>query len=572
MRSLKGRRATDLAVPLRAALGRRQPVAAALRRLQDQDCDLAPVVEGRRAIGLMARSSLEAAARYRLESIPVSSLAGDAPRGLPWSAGHAKVLGALRGGAPGVIVRGPDGVPAGLIPRRLMDGAWERAGGAPPARVIAGRLRAGLPRELFKLLRRASRIARARGEALYLVGGVVRDLMSGGAGKDVDLVAARDAGGLARELAASTGGRVVTHPRFLTARVSLAGGARVDVATARSETYAAPGGLPQVRPGSLEQDLERRDVSINAMAIRLDGAHFGVLVDPLGGMADLQQHVMRVHHALSLTEDPTRALRIGRLAARLGCRLAPQTSRSLALAMGCGAFDRVSGERFMQELRLVAAEPDPIAALRQVDRIGALGAISSGMRVAPGARAAWRRLRPCDPDGPLASVRGMPAPDLLVALLCADSAPAAVRRRIARRLRLAGEPLRRFIEAPATAARVLRVLRAETGLHRTAARLEREPPEAILLALSRDTSRSVAARALACLRFRALRPRVGGGDLARMGLDPGPQFGRILAALRAARLSGRVTDVESELRLARRLVSASLRRGASGTARARTIR
>ena len=138
------------------------------------------------------------------------------------------------------------------------------------------------------------------------VGGLVRDLLLDRAGDrtDLDLVVEGSAAPVAHRLAQSLSGRAVEHPAFLTATVTLPDGRRIDLTTARRESYRAPGALPSVEPASLADDLARRDFSLNALAIRLDRADWGRLVDATGGLPDLRARRIRVLHPLLLPRGP----------------------------------------------------------------------------------------------------------------------------------------------------------------------------------------------------------------------------------------------------------------------------
>jgi tRNA nucleotidyltransferase (CCA-adding enzyme) len=187
----------------------------------------------------------------------------------------------------------------------------------------------------------------AGGDPVYLVGGAVRDLLLGRGRADVDLVVEGDAATLASRL----GAEVVSHERFATAKVRL-DGHEVDIATARSESYPHPGALPVVEPAAhVEDDLRRRDFTINAMAIPLQGEPR--LIDPCGGQADLATRKLRVLHPRSFEDDPTRAIRAARYAARFGFELEPETAALLREA-DLGA---VSADRRQAELLRLAGEP-----------------------------------------------------------------------------------------------------------------------------------------------------------------------------------------------------------------------
>ncbi len=192
---------------------------------------------------------------------------------------------------------------------------------------------------------------RASSEApVYLVGGAVRDLLLGRGRSDVDLVVVGDAAALAARLGAA---KTVEHERFATAKVEL-DGHQVDIATARAETYPQPGALPEVEPATeIETDLARRDFTINAMAVPLRGAVS--LIDPYGGRADLEAGVLRALHARSFIDDPTRALRAARYAARFGFGLEPGTEGPLRRT----DLETVSDDRRRADLLRLAAEPEP---------------------------------------------------------------------------------------------------------------------------------------------------------------------------------------------------------------------
>jgi tRNA nucleotidyltransferase (CCA-adding enzyme) len=405
------------------------------------------------------------------------------------------------------------------------------------------------------LARRVGALARAGDQlrlGVLLVGGPVRDLALGRSGVDLDLIVeprgdiGDDAARRLAEAVLGPGEAIVAHARFGTVTLRGPAGA-IDLATARAETYAAPGALPTVSPGTLEQDLARRDFAVNAMAIPLNRAARkgrGALVDPLGGMRDLAQRRLRVLHERSFHDDPTRAFRAARLAARLGFGLDPASRRALARALADGAFDAVSGERFRAELGKLFHEPDPGRALALLERWGVLGGLARGLRLAPAARRALARFGRLLP--------GQPGIDALETGLCIGLAPLppAVRRRTLERLALRGRPAARVEAFPARARRVRRaVARAPS----------RGAADALLLPLTLSELLAIAAEGGAVARRvlvhvhedRDRRLPIDGTDLGALGLA-GPAVGRALAALRRGVLDGAVTSREEALAWARR--------------------
>jgi tRNA nucleotidyltransferase (CCA-adding enzyme) len=210
-----------------------------------------------------------------------------------------------------------------------------------------------------------------------LVGGAVRDLMLGGRPRELDVIVEVGVERLANALAELLGGEVTLHERFGTAVVA---GERVnvDLATIRTESYPEPGALPEVGPGSPEQDLARRDFTVNAIAVAL-GEQPGRVRAVEGALDDLRGRRLRVLHDASFLDDPTRVFRLVRYAARLGFRVEPHTAALAAAAVEAGALKTVSGQRLGAELRLAFAEADPVAPLAELDRLGVLAAWEPGV-------------------------------------------------------------------------------------------------------------------------------------------------------------------------------------------------
>src|SRR5262249_31111131 len=245
-----------------------------------------------------AQPTLTRALALGLHRAPLDAILWDAPV-VPSTASEVDVRRRLGPDRPFLLVEGPRG----------LEGVVFRDPGAP----------AGLPfsvaPQLGRIPGRVGGILRAAGQYGDLLGTPVAG--GGGLGRgllphrvddptDLDLVVEGSAAQLARELAASLGGQALQHAAFLTATVVLADGQRIDLASARGESYRAPGALPTVERASLTADLARRDFSVNALAVRLDRTAWGRLVDATGGLADLRARWIRVLHPLSFIEDPTR--------------------------------------------------------------------------------------------------------------------------------------------------------------------------------------------------------------------------------------------------------------------------
>jgi tRNA nucleotidyltransferase/poly(A) polymerase len=180
-------------------------------------------------------------------------------------------------------------------------------------------------------------------------------------------------------VARALGGVLETHAQFGTAALRLepAGEAgtcapwadrawRVDFAMCRTETYRKPAAYPAVAPGTLRQDLGRRDFTINAIAVALAPSEFGRLVDPCGGALDLERRRLRILHARSFLDDPSRILRGVRLAQRFGLAWERATRHRMRAALAAGALGWLNAGRLRKELARMAQEPDPTACFAEL--------------------------------------------------------------------------------------------------------------------------------------------------------------------------------------------------------------
>jgi tRNA nucleotidyltransferase (CCA-adding enzyme) len=235
---------------------------------------------------------------------------------------------------------------------------------------LPAKLRDYLPQPVMSFLDVASKKAGQLGYEIYLVGGVVRDLFLERSNSDLDLAIEGDAIKLAHILAEETGGKLTAHPRFNTANL-IYRDFSVDVAMARNETYKHPGALPAVQPGRLVDDLIRRDFSINAMAINLAPDHFGQLIDPHGGKADIQNKKIRILHPNSFIDDATRILRGIRYEQRLDFEFESETEK--LLRRNVSMLDTISNDRLRRELyNILIKEPEPERVFARAEKLEVL--------------------------------------------------------------------------------------------------------------------------------------------------------------------------------------------------------
>jgi tRNA nucleotidyltransferase (CCA-adding enzyme) len=230
--------------------------------------------------------------------------------------------------------------------------------------------------ETVRLLETIGTEGATLGTSIYLVGGAVRDLFRGSAVRDLDLVSETNGMKLAGSLAKAINAEVTAHSTFGTAQM-VTPDLKFDIATARRETYKRPGALPTVEPGSIQDDLARRDFSVNAMALHLHPDHFGDITDPFHGQNDLKLKRLRTLHPRSFIDDPTRILRAIRYEERLGIHMDTKTA---TLAQDHSHYlDAVSGDRIRREIDNMFQEPLPESCLSRAQELGVLTTISPGL-------------------------------------------------------------------------------------------------------------------------------------------------------------------------------------------------
>jgi tRNA nucleotidyltransferase (CCA-adding enzyme) len=417
-------------------------------------------------------------------------------------------------------------------------------------RLPLARALAGLSPATRTLLRAVAAESARRSWPLYLVGGFVRDLLIGRPNLDLDLVLEGDAIELGRALVKKLGGSLLPHRPFGTAVWTLPKKAGlppfIDLISARRESYARPGALPEVQLSSIQDDLYRRDFSLNALALRLDGDGAGQLLDPWHGLPDLRAKRLRVLHSQSFSDDPTRILRGLRFAARMGFKI---ESSTLAQLKACAPLlELISGERIYKELELALLEPQRAAILQSMQRTGVLRAIHRGLRFDGRMAAALELAAP-----PASYWQLQPDPAELAFVLWLSQFTPAVASAVAQRLRFPSQ-----LAAAAVSAARLRAEASKLGnlpASKLVPHLEAEPLLAIYALYILQHSKAMKTKLEKFAKnWRHIQPTIDGNALAKRGLKPGPQYSRILAALRAAWLDGKVKNKAQERKLLENLL------------------
>jgi tRNA nucleotidyltransferase (CCA-adding enzyme) len=231
---------------------------------------------------------------------------------------------------------------------------------------LTKRMKEQFPERVMALLERIGALAASQGARAYLVGGPVRDLILGVDNLDLDITVEGDAMALGRQLAHQLGSRIYSYKKYLTCTVK-GRDFKIDFATARKESYEKPAAMPKVKPGTLRDDLRRRDFTINAMAVSLSPRDFGALIDPFGGLRDLGGKIVRVMHGRSFVDDPTRIFRAIRFSGRLGFRMDPRTLSLARSAVAHGMTDRLENYRIHNELNLIMKEKNNAKIFKALD-------------------------------------------------------------------------------------------------------------------------------------------------------------------------------------------------------------
>jgi tRNA nucleotidyltransferase (CCA-adding enzyme) len=546
-------------------------IAETSKRMERTGHTAFPVVDADgRLVGMISRKDLDRAGHHGLGHAPVKgfmsrnviTVDADAPVQQLHSLMTENAIGRLPVVEKGRIV--------GIITRkdllRAMQGMeyLRRGHDTHPATEehLAELIRRSLPQVALKVIEHASGLADSFDYKVYLVGGMVRDLLLGERNLDLDLVVEGKGIEFARRLAASMGGRVRSHRKFGTATVILPDGLHVDVATARTEYYPFPAALPQVEEASIRQDLYRRDFSINAMAISLHPESFGELLDYFGGRRDLERRQIRVLHNLSFVEDPTRIFRAVRLEVRYGFAMEQQTEALARRAVEMEFVGELSGARIREELVDILGERHPLDAVRRLHELGALTKLYGKLSFDQDMEKRFKRLErqlprfhkislADDEEGGEGEGHFQNWTPYMAALLegldreevVAWSLRMRLKRKDASRIfdclewKERANRLKRFADSPGKAHLVIRTLSRE-GI-------------AYLYAQGGSAVRSCLE--LYYTRKRMYPLRINGKDLESLGLPPSPLFADILTEVARASLDGEATSRRSQLALARKL-------------------
>jgi tRNA nucleotidyltransferase (CCA-adding enzyme) len=427
--------------------------------------------------------------------------------------------------------------------------------------------------KLWQLLNIASQEAEKRGWHLYLVGGAVRDLILSKAQtgtlmiNDIDLVVdgfhqAADVGAgveLAKALQEIyTNARLEIHGAFQTAALLWHKDPEldnlwVDIATSRTEFYPYPAANPEVEASSIRQDLYRRDFTINAMALRLTSPRNGELLDFFGGLLDLQAKQIRVLHANSFIEDPTRIYRGVRFAVRFGFTIETQTEEFIRYAINSGVYDRTTQEnvktpalqtRLKAELKHILEAPYWLSALELLNHLDALQCIHPSLKLNHDILRKLRLLEIClrrfDRE------QSLHFWEMRLELLIAHLEP-QYRGKVAKNLQLADDSVERLKKLSERQIEVIQLL-SSCNLPSQIVHLLRKYDLQSLILIALQSQREIRRKIWFYLtKLTSVQPLLNGNDLKQLGYKPSPIFKQILDDLLTATLDGKIKN-QSEAR------------------------
>ncbi|MDF1536818.1 MAG: CBS domain-containing protein [bacterium] len=400
-----------------------------------------------------------------------------------------------------------------------------------------------------RMLVAAGKVAQELDDRVYLVGGLVRDLILRRKNLDVDLVVEGDAIRFARALARKLKARARSHKKFKTAVVILKDGFKLDVATARTEYYESPGAHPMVERGSIKLDLYRRDFSINALAVRLNPDSFGQVVDFFGGLRDLKDRTIRILHNLSFVDDPTRIIRAVRFEQNFEFRIGKHTEYLLKGSVRKGYLRQAQGQRVLHELFAILRGDEPAAGFERMQELGILESLHPSLIFTEKVRELFKQVERIHSWFLLLYIEEEPDVGEIYFSSIMMSISAKQREEVLETFHL-NEHHReiyreRFNRVSATMKELSQ--KEEQKPSWIARQFSGVPIEELLLIMSltkqEDTARAIS---VYLSRLRYLNREIDGKTLQEMGYPSGPLFRKIMIAVEDARVDGIVNSLAEE--------------------------
>lgn len=416
-----------------------------------------------------------------------------------------------------------------------------------------------LPENIYELLKKAGEIAEELNYTVYAVGGFVRDILLKWPNLDIDLVVEGDGIKFAVHLSKKLGGRIRAHKKFRTAIVILPDGQRIDVATARLEYYEHPAALPTVELSSIKLDLFRRDFTINALAIELNPKRFGRLVDFFGGQKDIKEKKIRVLHSLSFIEDPTRILRAIRFEQRYNFELGVQTEKLIKNALKLDMLTKLSGSRIFHELKLILEEEDPILCLKRLDSFDILSQIHPILKLNKQKSELLEEIKEVLNWYKLLYTSPEPERWIVYLLGLIHESSVTEVSSLCTRLNLSKTQKEQIIELIEDIPHLRNKLyvfqkkdRPQSELYFLLSNVSIEEILFVMASCKLEKVKKHISYYLS--KLKDVKLDITGDDIKKMGLNPGPKFGKILKEVLRAKIDGVAVSRDAQLEFAKKLI------------------
>jgi len=554
------------------------PVKAAAEQMQRFGHEGYPVIDpaDKQLVGLLTRRAVDRAMSHRLEDMPVYQA---------MKAGHVTVYpsDSIEQVQHLMIEEGWGQIPVieeqaeqddshnliGIVTRTDLISLLNDSSRQEEYPDIRKLMATSLSEALWGLVQVVGDVASTMDMPLYFVGGLVRDLVLEKSATDIDMVVEGDAIALVRRLRRRYGGATRSHAQFGTAKWLLSPSVwgmvapkapshslpqAIDFVTARTEFYTRPSALPEVERGSIKLDLHRRDFTINTLAIRLDGAHMGELLDFYGGRRDLESRKIRVLHSLSFVDDPTRILRAVRLEQRLGFVIESRTAELIGNALHM--LNRVTGDRLRNEIEMCLQEGSRVATMARLAELGVLAHIHPGLIWKKQTAGAFQQAETLSATSRWSSVLDEQSPAFIYFAIWLIPHSSSVRSEVMRRLKVR-KTTREDVLAIVSVLHELSQIPQNARPSQIVAVLRPYPSRVLLVARAIVNPEAQHSDYLDRYQeeWSTVRTELDGNYLLNMGLEEGPLIGSLLERLLAARLDGEISGVKEERNLLDELLS-----------------
>jgi tRNA nucleotidyltransferase/poly(A) polymerase len=412
-----------------------------------------------------------------------------------------------------------------------------------------------LPEQRAAMMR-VQELSAALGFNVYLTGGTVRDLITGASLRDLDFTVEGNPTKIAREL--EKGGAKVLHEDEKLRLIDLlfAGECEGSISAARDDHYVRPGTRPDVRWSTIMEDLRRRDFSLNAIAISLNPASRGLLLDPTNGLSDIERGEIRALTIHSFTNQPVRLLRVLRYAARMGFKLEQRTQEWLELAMERDLHHSITPEDAGDELRALATEEQPTGTLKSWEEHKLLEVVHPLLAKKKPDYEAINELSKVRDDLMMAGLRPRLATPMLLAILgrLKDREQSSLLGKLGFRAAETEEILSFAEEAEASAKELSgKKLNAPIDAFKF---VEKMPADRIGYLLAESRNSGALSKIKAYLnKWRPLRAGIATvrDELKRIGMPEGPKFDAVIEQMFALQLTGRGKTPEEREKTLRKL-------------------